>query len=411
MRKKNQPEKPKRIELSAPAGNWCALRTAVKAGADSVYFGIRGLNMRQGADNFDMLELGKIMDFLRGKDKKGYLALNTIILNRDIKKSETILIQAKKHGVHAVICWDMSLFSMARDLNLDIHLSTQAGVANKNALKYYAQSGAKRVVIARECGLDGITETAEFIKKEHIPCEIEVFIHGAMCVSVSGRCFLSHESFKKSANKGECLQPCRRMFFIQDTDNESGYRIGPDYLLSPKDLCVMPFIEKMMESGADVFKIEGRNRSPEYVKEVTLCYHEAMAAYYGRRLDTRLKKGLLKRLGSTYNRGLDGGFYLEKPGGLDNSPRKGGEKIYAGRIMRFFSKISVADVLVEKGPLKIGDKILVSGKHTPAEYCLIREMQMEKNPLQTALKGWRIGIKIPFKAHVNDKVFFIKESC
>ncbi|MDD5504056.1 MAG: U32 family peptidase [Candidatus Omnitrophica bacterium] len=408
MRKKIQSIKPKRVELSAPAGNWCCLRTAVTAGADSVYFGVKGLNMRQGADNFDILELNKVMDFLRSKDKKGYLALNTIIFDREMEKAEKILIQAKKCGVHAVICWDMSLIPIANNIGLDIHLSTQAGIANKNALRYYALAGAKRVVLARECGLDSIRESADFMEKEKIPCQIEVFIHGAMCVSVSGRCFLSDEAFKKSANRGQCLQPCRRMFFIQDIDNESSYRIGPDYLLSPKDLCVMPFFEKMMESGADVFKIEGRNRSPEYVKETTLCYREAMEAYYGHRLDDGLKETLLKRLNSTYNRGLDAGFYLGKPRGLNNGPRKSSEKIYAGRVMRFFPKISVADVLIEKGPLIIGDRILISGKHTPAEYCLIEEMQSEKKPLHTALTGLRVGIKVPFKAHKNDKVFSIK---
>jgi U32 family peptidase len=397
-----------KVELSSPAGNWCSLRTAIAAGADSVYFGVKALNMRQGAENFDVLELAKIMRLLHEKGKKGYLALNTIIYNDELEKAKKILITAKKQKVDAVILWDMSLLNLCKDIGLDIHISTQAGVSNTAAFRHYALLGVKRIVLARECTLSAIKEIAKTIKREGLPCQIEAFVHGAMCVSVSGRCFLSHEVFEKSANRGECLQPCRRMFYIEDTDGESRYRIGPNYILSPKDLCAMPFIDSMIEAGIDVFKIEGRNRSPEYVKEVTLCYREAVDAYHEGSLTEKLKKSLVKQLKGTYNRGLDSGFYLGRPGGLDNTLEKRYEKTYAGEVKRFFPKLCVADIMVRKGPLCAGDEILITGKNTPAEYCIIEEMQKDKVPVKKADKGERVGIKLPFKVHVNDKVFLIR---
>jgi U32 family peptidase len=408
MNAKNIPNK--KIELSSPAGDWCSLRTAISAGADSVYFGVKTLNMRQGAENFDVLELGKVMGLLHERGKKGYLALNAIIYNNELKKAEKILLSAKEQGIDAVILWDMSLLNLCKKIGLDIHISTQAGVSNAAAFKHYALLGAKRIVLARECTLLAIKEIARDIKKEALPCQVEAFVHGAMCVSVSGRCFLSHEAFEKSANRGECLQPCRRMFYVEDADKESRYRIGPNYILSPKDLCTIPFIDRLISSGIDVLKIEGRNRSPEYVKEVTLCYREAIDAYYEGRLNVKLKKSLMSRLKSTYNRGLDSGFYIGKPGGLDNTLEKRYQKIYIGEVKRFFPKLGVADILIRKGPVSIGDKILLTGKNTPAEYCIIEEMQKNNAPVQKADKGERVGIKLHFKAHVKDKVFLIRKT-
>jgi U32 family peptidase len=398
----------KKIELSSPAGGWCALRTAVASGADSVYFGVRDLNMRWTAENFDRLEISRIISYLHENNKKGYLTLNTIIYNHELKKAEGILASAKRQGVDAVILWDMSLFSICKRLGLDIHISTQAGVSNTAAFKQYELLGAKRIILARECGIPAIKEIAEYAKRECPSCQIEAFIHGAMCVSISGRCFLSHEAFNRSANRGQCLQPCRRMFYIEDIDGESRYRIGPNYILSPKDLCAMPFIDSMIEAGIDVFKIEGRNRSPEYVREATRCYRKAIDAYYKGSLTKGLKRALIKRLEGTYNRGLDSGFYTSSPGGLDNTPVRRSEKVYAGQVKRFFPRLGVAEVLVQKGPLSAGDRILITGKNTPAGYHIIDEMQKDKRPIQSAQRGERVGIRLPFRAHKNDKVFLIK---
>jgi len=397
----------KKIELMAPAGNWCSLRSAVASGADSVYFGLKVFSMRKSAENFDMLEMKKIMKYLHSEKKKGYLTVNTIVFNSELQKIKNILRKAKESSVDAVICWDMAVFREAQKLKLDVHLSTQAGVSNFQAFRYYADLGAKRVVLARECRLSDITDIAKQSDKLGLPCKIEVFAHGAMCVSISGRCFLSQEAFNKSANRGECLQPCRREFFIQDIDNQSSYRIGQDYILSPKDLCVMPFLEKVIESGPCALKIEGRNRSCEYVKETVGCYRHAIDAYYSGRLTDNLKEKIISRLKLTYNRGLDSGFYTGSPGTLNNIVQTGSKKIYIGRIVRFFPKIKVADILIQKGPVLADNKLLVTGKNTPASFQIIKEMQKDKKPVIRAEKGQRVGIKLDFKAHANDKVFLV----
>ncbi len=396
-----------RVELTAPAGSWCALRSAIDSGADSVYFGIKGLNMRQSAANFDLLEIKKIMNLLHKNKKKGYLALNVIVYDNEIKKVTSILKAAAKAKVDGVILWDMAVFTIAKQLGLNIHISTQASVSNFESFKYYAKAGAKRIVMARECSLKDIKKIAQKAQGEKLKCGIECFVHGAMCVSISGRCFLSHKSFGKSANRGECLQPCRRMFFIEDIEKEASYSLGSDYILSPKDLCTIGFLDKMIEAGVKAFKIEGRNRPPEYVSEASICYRKAIDAYCDKRLDTRLKNTLIRRLKKSYNRGFENGFYLGEPDTLGGTVEKNTEKAYLGEVRKFYNKISVAEILIRKGPLNIGDTILVTGKSIPATRCVVEEMQFEHSPIKTALKGMRVGIKFPRRAYPLDKVFII----
>ncbi|MDP8297469.1 MAG: peptidase U32 family protein [Candidatus Orphnella occulta] len=395
----------KRVELTAPAGSWCALRSAIDSGADSVYFGVKGLNMRQGAENFDILEIKKVMNLLHENKKKGYLALNVIIYDNEIKKVTTILKAAAKAKVDGVILWDMAVFAIAKKLRLNIHISTQASVSNFESFKYYAKAGAKRIVMARECTLKDIGKIAQKAKEEKLKCGIECFVHGAMCVSISGRCFLSHHSFGKSANRGECLQPCRRMFSIKDVEKEASYSLGSDYILSPKDLCTIGFLDQMIESDIKAFKIEGRNRPPEYVSEVSTCYRKAIDAYYDKSLVTKLKNALTKRLKKSYNRGFENGFYLGDPAMLGGVVEKNSEKVYLGEVRKFYNKISVAEILIRKGPLNIGDNILVTGKKIPATHCVVREMQIDHKPVMVAEKGMRVGIKFPCKVYPDDKVF------
>ena len=276
--------KSKVVELVSPAGDWSSLAGAIEAGCDSVYFGVKGLSMRNLATNFDILEIKKLMSTLHKHGKKGYLALNVIIYNKEINKIKKILKEAKVARVDAIILWDMAVFSIAKELGLKIHLSTQASISNFLALKNYCQQGTKRVVLARENSLSDIKAIASKIKKEKLTCQIETFIHGAMCLSVSGRCFLSEYSFSKSANRGECIQPCRREYIIYDTQGDCQYLAGKDYLLSPKDLCTIDFIDKLIEAGIDAFKIEGRIRSPEYVRVVTSAYRRAIDAYFSGKL-------------------------------------------------------------------------------------------------------------------------------
>lgn len=372
-----------------------------------MYFGIKNLNMRHWACNFDMLEIKKVISVLHDNGKKGYLALNTIMYNNDIKKIKKILSIAKKAEVDAVILWDMAVLKLAKELGLRIHLSTQASVANFTALKFYHSLGVKRIVLARECGFLQIKEIINSVGKENLDCEIEVFAHGALCVSISGRCFLSHSSFSKSANRGMCLQPCRRKFLIKDIEEKNNeYILGQDYVLSAKDLCTIEFIDKLIQSGISAFKIEGRMRSAEYVGEVTSSYRQAMDSFFNGGLTPRKKKSLKKRLSATFNRGFSHGFFFSQPNDTGSEKGTSGyEKVFVGNVVKFYNKISVAEVSVINQGLRKGQNILIYGKNTPARVVAVAEMHQNHNQIDYAKKGERIGIKLPFRARRNDKVF------
>lgn len=393
-------------ELISPAGGWASLKAAVEAGADGVYFGVKGINMRHFADNFDVLEIKKVMSYLKEHGKKGYLALNTIIMNEELKKVDSILKKAKAAGVDAVILWDGAAFNLARKYRLRVHLSTQASVSNVEALSFYSKQGVKRTVLARECTLKDIKTIIKEKKKRKITCEIEAFIHGAMCVSISGRCFLSSYTFNKSANKGQCLQPCRREYTIKGREGEAEYIIGEDYVLSPRDLCTIDFIDELIEAGINAFKIEGRIRPPDYIKEVTACYREAIDAYYDGCLTLKLKGQLKERLGQVFNRGFSSGFYLGPP----KEPQSIGlehqyQKAYLGEVGKIYKKINVAEIIIRKESLKIGDDIIFIGKKTPALKTRIEEMQIQHAHVKTASKGEKVGVRLPFEVRPKDKVF------
>ena len=393
-------------ELVSPAGDWPSLVAAVEAGADSVYFGVKILNMRDLATNFDITELPKIMKFLHDNNKKGYLALNVIVMDKELVKVERILLAAKKAGMDAVILWDMAVFSIAKRLGLKIHLSTQASVSNKEALLFFSKLGAKRIVLARECSLEDIKAITGYIAKERLRCEIETFIHGAMCVSISGRCFLSEHSFGKSANKGQCLQPCRREYYISDVEGEVSYRLGRDYVLSPKDICAIDFIDVLIASGMHAFKIEGRMKSAEYARVVTSVYRKAIDAALKNSLSVSLKKELKKELETVYNRGFSKGFLFGVPMG---EPSKGAEhtheKVFIGEVTKFFKKISVARIKIFDHPFKTGDDIMFIGKNTPARTVSVSQIEHRHKPRKKAMRGEEVGVKLPFFVRLNDKVF------
>ena len=398
-------------ELVSPAGNWSSLYSAVEAGADSIYFGVKGMNMRQAADNFDIQEMKKIMRFLHKKGKRGYLALNIIIYNNELGKVKRILKAAANSKVDSVILWDMAVLSAAKENGLKVHLSTQASVSNFAALKFYHSLGVRRIVLARECTLLDIKDIMQKIKKEKINCEIEAFIHGAICVSVSGRCFLSQSSFAKSANRGECLQPCRRKFVITSAEDGSSYVLGKDYVLSTRDLCTMGFIDSLIESGIKAFKIEGRMRSPEYVSGVTACYRTAIDAFTQKRLTKKLKKDLIKKLTKNYNRGFSEGFYFGQPDDLGGHHKRTYEKIYLGDVRKFYRKLGVAEILIRNKDLRPNTKILITGKTTPASFAKVSEMEIDHKPVYFADKGKAVGVKLPFIVRPNDKVFIWRERC
>ncbi|MDD3296427.1 MAG: U32 family peptidase [Candidatus Omnitrophica bacterium] len=400
----------KKPELVSPAGDWSALLSAINSGADSVYFGVKGLSMRNLAGNFDILEIKKVMSRLHEQGCRGYLALNVIVYNSEIPKVKKILKEAKKSLVDGVILWDMAVFSLAKELGLSVHLSTQASVANYEALKYYNRLGAKRIVLARETELKDIKKIISYVKKDGLECEIETFIHGAMCLSVSGRCFLSEHSFGKSANRGECLQPCRREFKIVEPQDNISYIAASDYILSPKDLCSIDFIDSLIEAGINAFKIEGRMRSPEYVKVVTSVYRRAIDYYFEGKLTKKKKKDLKQELSSVYSRGFSSGFYLGKPKDAHSrSLEHTHEKIYLGEVVKYYKKINVAEIAVKNNCLKKGDTILCVGKNIPASFAKIEEIQIEHNFVDRLERGQKGGIKVPFALKRNDKVFVWKK--
>jgi putative protease len=400
----------KKPELVCPAGDWASLTTAVDSGADAVYFGIKSINMRARAKNFDLLEIPKVMEFLHQNNKKGYLALNVIVMNHELEKVKTILQKAKDANVDAVVLWDMAVFSMAKELGLKVHLSTQASVSNSKALEFFSSLGASRIVLARECSLEQIKQIVQTIDQKNIPCQVEAFIHGAMCVSISGRCFLSSFSFGTSANKGECQQPCRREFSIKDTDDESEYILGHNYVLSPKDLCSIDFIDQLIEAGIHSFKIEGRMRSVEYIKLVVSSYRNAIDAYFNKELTDPLKQQLKEEVEKVYNRKFSTGFYFGQPKEWNTKDfEKSYDKIFLGDIVKFYKKIMVAEIFIRNQQLKEGDRILVIGKTTPASFCTAKELQVEHQYVKEVKKGEPVGVKLPFTVKRNDKVFLWKK--
>lgn len=399
---KNSKIKP---ELIAPCGDWPSLVTAVACGADSVYFGVKDLNMRHEAANFTISEMKKIMKFLRHHKRKGYLTVNTIVLNPDLIKLKKILTKAKEAKVSGVILWDMAVFSLAKKLGLKVHLSTQASVSNCKALEFFTSLGVRRIVLARECSLVDIKQITNYIKKHKLKCEIEAFIHGAMCLSVSGRCFLSLYSWGRSANQGKCIQPCRRMYHLTDATGEAEYLAGDDYVLSPKDLCTIDFLDKLIKSGIKAFKIEGRRRPAEYVGVVVSVYRKAIDAYFSGKLTSHLKKELKKELACVFNRGFSSGFYFKPPKEYSRKLYHTRKKIYLGDVVKFYPNISVAEIMLYNRDLNKGDTLLFSGKTTPASSCEVDQLQQNKIFVESVAKGQRAAVKLPFKVRPKDKVF------
>ncbi len=393
-------------ELVSPAGDWPSLQSAISAGADAVYFGLKELNMRLAADNFDSLEMGKIISLLHKNNKKGYLAINTIVYEKEIPKVRKILSRAQESGVDAVIAWDMGVVSLAREFGVPVHLSTQASVANFESLRFFSRLGIKRIVVARECSLADIKDIIAKIKKQKLDCQVEAFIHGAMCVSVSGRCLLSQYTFRKSANRGECFQPCRQEYLIKEAAGPNEYIVGKGYLLSPKDLCSIDFIDKIIASGVSALKIEGRMRSPEYTQVVTSVYRKAIDAFFKNELSLALKKALRKELETVFNRGFDSGFYFGEPSGEESLlGAHGYEKIFLGEVTNFYNRISVAEVILRNRSVSEGDELLVFGKSTASFFLPVLELQIKHRKVKLAHKGDLVGIKTDRPVKPKDKVF------
>ena len=392
--------KKRKYELLAPAGSFSSLIAAIDAGADAVYFGLneKGLNMRARAKNFSLSDLKKIYNICKlknGRVVKKYLTLNTIIYDSELNKVEKIIKIAKKY-IDAVICLDLSVIELCRKYKVKFHISTQASVANVGAAKFYKKLGAERIVLARELNLAQIKKIAKII-------DVECFCHGAMCVSESGRCFTSQFLFGKSANRGECLQPCRREYIVRDEDGNE-LKLENNNVMSAKDLCTLPFIDKLKKSGIKAFKIEGRNREPEYVNITTRVYRKAL----DKKLNDREIKEALEELNKVYNKGFSSGFYIKTPTSNDFSKAQDSSssqrKEFVGKIVHYFDKIEVAAVRIASGKVKLGDELLVLGDKTGVKRLVIERMEINKKEIKIAEKGQEIGIKIP-NARKGDLVY------
>ena len=395
-------------ELMAPAGNWTMLRAVVKAGANAVYFGTDQLNMRAKAKNFRIENLTEIVEYCKSKNVRTYLTINTIIYENEVEKAYELIAMAKAAGIDMIICWDLSIIQLCNKLKMPFAVSTQASVSNSSSAEMYKQLGAKRVVLARECYLEDVKKI-----KSKVDIEIEAFIHGAMCIAVSGRCFMSHEMFGKSANRGECIQPCRREYEIIDKSTDKAMVLGEDYVLSPEDLCSIEFIDQLIESGIDSFKIEGRKRSPEYAAKVTGVYRKAIDLYYEKKLTSVKKKELLEELGEVYNRGFSTGFYFGSPGENEYSGIYGSKattrKEFVGRVTNYFKKPRVAEIRMETGTLSVGDKILFIGETTGVVELKIPNILFEDKAVNKVEKGNLFTIPCEGLIRPRDSVYVLKQ--
>ncbi len=398
----------------APVGSRESLSAAIQAGADSIYFGIENLNMRsRSASAFTIDDLREIAGVCNDHGMKSYLTVNVIIYDNDMEQMRTIVRAAKEAGISAVIASDVSVMNFARSIGQEVHLSTQLNITNIESLKFYALF-ADVVVLARELNLDQVAEIYRQIKEENI-CgpngeliRIEMFCHGALCMAVSGKCYLSLHEMNSSANRGACMQVCRRGYTVRDKDTDVELEIDNEYIMSPKDLKTIHFMNKMMDAGVKVFKIEGRARGPEYVKTVVECYKEAIQACVDGQFTDEKIAAWDERLRTVFNRGFWDGYYLGQRLG-EWSKNYGSEatekKVYVGKGIKYFSNIGVAEFQVEAAELKVGDKILITGPTTGAVYATLDEARVDLKPVDTVKQGERFSFKIADKIRPSDKLF------
>ncbi|GBU06939.1 collagenase [Bacteroidales bacterium] len=401
-------------EIMSPVGSYESLAAAIKAGADSVYFGITGLNMRsRSANNFTVDDLHKIVDICKQNGLKSYLTVNTIVYDEDMDLMKQIIDAAKASQLTAIIAADVSGMMYARSLGVEVHLSTQLNISNIESLKFYSQF-ADVVVLARELSLEQVREIYEQIEKQGIKgpggelVRIEMFSHGALCMAVSGKCYLSLHEMNASANRGACNQLCRRGYVVKDKESNAEFDVDNQYIMSPKDLKTIHFMNKMIDAGVRVFKIEGRARGPEYVRTVTECYKEALAAYGDGSFGEDKINNWDERLKTVFNRGFWDGYYLGQRLG-EWSHKYGNEatekKMYAAKAIKYFSKLQVAEFLVETQSVKVGDKILITGPTTGAVFHTVDEIRVDMKKVEEAMKGESFSIKISDKIRPSDKLY------
>ena len=406
----------KDFEIMAPVGSRESLAAALQAGADSVYFGIGQLNMRShSANHFNIEDLREIAQTCNEQSVKTYLTVNTLIYDSDLPDMRRIIDAAAEAGISAVIASDVAVMNYCREKGVEVHLSTQLNIGNVEALKFYAQF-ADVVVLARELNMDQVAYIHEQIEQQHITgpsgnlVRIEMFCHGALCMAVSGKCYMSLHAANRSANRGECTQICRRSYTV--TDDETGNQLDIDnkYIMSPKDLKTVRFIDKMMKSGVRVFKIEGRARGPEYVYTVVSCYKEAIQSVLDGTFTEEKKNEWDERLATVFNRGFWDGYYLGQKMGEWNKHYGSvatERKVYVGRGVKYFSRLGVAEFTCEASEFSVGDKMLITGPTTGVMYVTADEIHDDHGAVTTAQKGTRVSIKVTGKIRPSDKLFKI----
>ena len=404
-----------KLEIMAPVGSRECLAAALKAGADSIYFGVEQLNMRaHSASHFTLSDLHDIAAQCREAGVKSYLTVNTIIYGEELPLMREICEAAKAAGISAIIAADVAVLSYCKQIGQEVHLSTQLNISNVEALRFYAQY-ADVVVLARELNLNQVREIHDAIVRENIcgpsgeQIRIEMFCHGALCMAVSGKCYLSLHNLGGSANRGSCMQVCRRGYSVKDYESDTELLVDNKYIMSPKDLKTIDFIDEMIEAGVSVFKIEGRARSAEYVLTTAQCYKEAIEAVENGEFTEEKKAEWNRRLATVFNRGFWNGYYLGQRLG-EWSPHYGSsateKKQYVGKVTKYYSKLGVGEFKVEAADIHLGDRLLIIGPTTGALYVTADEIHTD-GPATEALKGQYAAVKVPEKVRPADKVYLI----
>lgn len=402
------------FEIMAPVGCYESLQAAIQNGANSIYFGIEGLNMRaRSSVNFTIDDLHNIARICNENGLKSYLTVNTIIYDNDMELMRQIIDAAHQAGISAIIASDVAAMTYARSIGVEVHLSTQLNISNVEALRFYSQF-ADVVVLARELNMEQVAHIYRAIQEENIvgpagkPIRIEMFCHGALCMAVSGKCYLSLHQMNHSANRGGCMQICRRSYDVTDRETGEELTIENQYIMSPKDLKTIHFLNRLIDSGVRVFKIEGRARGPEYVSNVVSCYNEAIEAYLNDSFTDERIEEWNTRLATVFNRGFWDGYYLGQRLGewsknYGSSATK--RKEYIGKGIKYFSNIGVAEFLLESGELSVGDEILITGPTTGAQFVTVEEIRVALQPVEKAVKGQHFSIRLDSKIRPSDKLY------
>lgn len=407
------------IEIMSPVGSYESLMGAIQGGANSVYFGVGGLNMRsRSANNFTIEDLRNIVSIAKENNVKTYLTLNTIIYDEELEYMREVIDAAKESGISAIIAADMAVIAYAKSKGVEVHLSTQCNITNIEAVKFYS-SFADVIVTARELSLDKVKSITQQIERENITgpsgrlLEIECFVHGALCMAVSGKCYISLDNANKSANRGACLQYCRRPYRVTDTDGGTELVVDNKYIMSPKDLKTLDFIDRVLDAGVRVLKIEGRGRSAEYVKTVTSVYKDAVRAYFEGEFNDENKQRWNDKLKSVYNRDFWDGYYLGQTVG-EWTKRYGSQatkvKEFIGTVTNYFKNVGVAEIRLETGELVIGDDIVILGATTGVYEDKISEIRVELQKVEKAVKGDMFSIPTSQTIRRGDKLYKIKDA-